>query len=115
MLTLKNDNEVIASYVTAGPRIHLNFYLDKLQEKALYCDTDSVVYIQPRNETGLVETASEIKPCEHTCELVGAGLENYAYKTLNPVTGEQVSVCKVWGIALNYNASQLVKFEKLKK
>jgi len=26
-------------------------YLDTLQDKALYCDTDSVVYVQPKDET----------------------------------------------------------------
>jgi hypothetical protein len=42
--TLKHGNDVIASYVTAGARMHLYGYLDKLQETALYCDTDSVIY-----------------------------------------------------------------------
>jgi len=30
-------------------------YQDKLQERAIYCDADSVVYVQPRDETALVE------------------------------------------------------------
>jgi len=37
---LRNTNEVIGPYVTAGSRIHLYRYLDKLREKAIYCDTD---------------------------------------------------------------------------
>ena len=52
--TLGHANEVIAGYVTTGARMHLYSYLDKLQDKNRYCDADSFVYIQPRNEPGLV-------------------------------------------------------------
>jgi len=45
--SLRHTNEVIGAYVTAGARIHLYGFLDKLQEKAIYCDTDSVIFIQP--------------------------------------------------------------------
>ena len=78
--TFKHTNDIIASYVTAGEGIHLYSYLNKLQEKALYCDTDSVVYIQTRGEPGLVETGnclgamtSELKSGHHICEFVFAG------------------------------------------
>jgi len=46
---LRHTNEVIDAYITAGARIHLYRYLDRLGEKSLYCDTDSVIYIQPRD------------------------------------------------------------------
>jgi len=55
MQTLRHTNDVIGSYVTAGTRLHLYSYLDKLQEMALYTDTDSVVFIQPRDGAALVE------------------------------------------------------------
>ena len=73
--TLKHSNKLIASNVTAGAKMHFYSSLDKLQDKALHCDNDSVVYIQPRNEPGLVETVdclgakiSEFKSCEYICE-----------------------------------------------
>ena len=43
--SLRHTNEVIGAYVTAGARIHLYRHLDRLQEKAIYCDTDSVIFI----------------------------------------------------------------------
>ena len=46
--------------------------------------------------------------------MVCAGPKNYAYKTHNSATGESKTVCKVRGITLNYNASQLVNFAKMK-
>jgi len=46
--SLRHTNEVIGAYVTAGARIHLYRYLDRLRQNAICCDTDSVIYIQPR-------------------------------------------------------------------
>ena len=97
-------------------------YLDTLQDKALYCDTDSVIYVQPKGEPPLIETGdnlgamtSELKPDEYIAEFVGAGPKNYAYRTRNPATGEGKTVCKIRGITLNYNASQLVNFDTIKE
>ena len=47
---LHHTNEVIGAYVTAGARIHLFEFLNRLEENAIYCDTDSVIFIQPRSE-----------------------------------------------------------------
>jgi len=69
MQTLRHTNDVIGSYVIAGARLHLYSYLDKLQERALNTDTDSVVFIQAREGPALVEIGdclgamtSELKP-----------------------------------------------------
>ena len=40
------------------------------------------------------------------------GPENYAYKSVDSVTGEEKTVCKVRGIT-NYSTSQLVNFESI--
>jgi len=53
---LRHTNEVIGAYMTAGASLQLYSYLDRLQERAIYCDTDSVLYGQPRNGPALVET-----------------------------------------------------------
>ena len=48
--SLRHTNEVIGAYVTPGARIYLYGFLDKLQEKAICCDTHSVnSYSQGRN------------------------------------------------------------------
>jgi len=81
--SLRHTNEVIGAYVTAGARLHLYTYLDRLQERAIYCDTDSVVYVQPREGPALVETgdnlgakSSELKPTEYMEEFVSGGPKN---------------------------------------
>jgi hypothetical protein len=53
---LHHTNEVIDAYATAGARIHLYSYLDRLKQMALYCDTESVIYIQLDDQPALIET-----------------------------------------------------------
>ena len=42
--SLRHTNKVIGAYVTAGARIHLYRHLDRLQEKAIYCDRFCYIY-----------------------------------------------------------------------
>jgi hypothetical protein len=58
--SLRHTNEVIGAYVTAGARIHLYGFLDKLQGKTIYTDTGSLIFIQPRNELDLIETGDNL-------------------------------------------------------
>ena len=118
--SLRHTNEVIGAYVTAGARIHLYRYLGRLQERAIYCDTDSVIYVQPKDEPALIQTGdrlgdmtSELRPAESISEFVSGGPKNYAYKIVT-VGGGVKTVCKVSGIRLNYNASKLVNFESIR-
>jgi len=82
--------------------------------------TDSVIYIQPRDEPELIETGdnlgdmtSELKPQQFITEFVSAGPKNYAYKIMDNKNVSK-TVCKVRGITLNYNASQLVNFDVIR-
>jgi hypothetical protein len=113
---------VIGSYVTAGGRIHLYFYLDTLRERALYTDNDSVIYTQPRDGTELVKTGdclgamtSELEPGEYISEFVFAGPKNYAYRSWHTVPGAETTVCKVRGFTLNYIAPQLLNSQSIKQ
>ena len=101
--------------------MNLYTYLDNLQRRAFYADTDSVLFIQPRDGAALVNTGdrlgdmtSELKPCEYISEFCSGGPKNYAYRTHNTETGAGAIVCKVRGTSLNYSASQLVNFEVMK-
>jgi hypothetical protein len=83
--SLCHTNEFIGTYVTAVARIHLYGYLDKLQERALYCDTDYILYVQPNKGLGLVETGDclggvtfQLQPDQYIEEFVSGGPTNYA-------------------------------------
>jgi len=48
--TGNNFNVAVAAYVTTQARLKLYGYLSKLGKSVLYCDTDSVVYVQKVDE-----------------------------------------------------------------
>jgi hypothetical protein len=119
---LLRTNEFIGAFMTADARIHLYSYVDRLQDKAIYGDTDRVIYVQPVDNSPLVETGnkfsamtSDLETDEIICEVVCAGPKNYAYSSVNTMTAECKTVCKVRRIILNYSAFQLVSFSKMKE
>jgi len=67
---LRHTNEVIGAYVTAGARIHLYRYLDRLYENAIYCDTDSVIFIKPSTEQWPISTGDKLGYMQ--CELTAS-------------------------------------------
>jgi len=80
--------------------------------------TDSVIFIQPKDEPPLFETGdnfgdmtSELKPYEIISEFVRAVPKNYAYTICDSRNAVNQTVCQVRRITLNYNASQLVNFD----
>ncbi|XP_048514299.1 uncharacterized protein LOC125501746 [Athalia rosae] len=48
-ISLPNTNVVLAAYTTAQARLKLYSYLEKLQRRVLYFDTDSVIYVESEN------------------------------------------------------------------
>jgi len=57
---LRHTNEVIGAYVAAAARLYLYSNLDRLGKRALYCDTDSFLLVQPIDEPALVETGDNL-------------------------------------------------------
>ena len=118
---LRHTNEVIGTYVTAASRMHLYRYLNRLGTNAIYCDTNSVIYIQPKGAPQLIETGdkledmtSELRPSESISVFTCGGPKNYAYRMVDTVTGASRNVCKVRGITLNYSALKLVNFDGIR-
>ena len=60
---LHKTNEFIVAYVNAGARIHLYSFLNRLQENAIYCDTDTVIFIQPWGNRGLSQQGTSWGIC----------------------------------------------------
>ena len=110
-----NTNVVIAAYVTTHARLELYGYLEKLGTRALYCDTDSVIYNHvdgmynpPLSE--FVGGMTDELDGSHIKEYVSNGPKNYAYRTAD---GKQV--VKIKGFTLNYVASRQLTFDVMKK
>jgi hypothetical protein len=121
MPMLRHTNHVIGAYVTTGARLKLYSYLDALREMAVYCDTDSVIYIQPCGRPPAVDCGDrlgdmtdELSPRVYIEEFVSGGPKNYAYRSVDAETAEGRTVCKVRGITLNYAAALLVNFDAMR-
>ncbi|XP_031342123.1 uncharacterized protein LOC116170010 [Photinus pyralis] len=120
---LKTTNVVLAAYTTANARLVLYEYLEKLGERVLYFDTDSVIFTQKSEEWSppcgsfLGDMTDEIEcygPGSQIVEFVSGGPKNYAYKVFSSSANTYSVVCKVKGISLNYKNSRVVNFETIK-
>lgn len=118
-----NVNVVLASYTTAQARIYLYKYLDELQERCLYYDTDSVIYTCKDDEKplsigdylgDLTDELSEFGIDSYITEAVFTSEKSYAFIVKSPQNNETNIVCKVKGIHLNYDNSKHVNFESMK-
>ena len=112
----ENDkvNIVIAAFTTAYARLKLYDLLDLLQERVLYYDTDSVVYIhqpgKPDPPLGdyLGELTDELKG-DYITTFISGGPKNYGYITN---TGE--GILKIRGITLTYDASKTINVDVMR-
>ena len=108
-------NVVIAAFTTAYARLKLYDVMDMLQERVLYCDTDSVIFVgkpgDPEPPLGpyLGELTDELKG-EHITTFVSGGPKNYAYHTNTGKVG-----MKKRGMTLNYIAMETVNFDVIRE
>ncbi|CAH0546857.1 unnamed protein product [Brassicogethes aeneus] len=120
---LKTVNVAIAAYTTTMARLELYSYLEKLDRRVLYFDTDSVIFTHKSGEwlpeVGdylgmLTDELSEYGPGSKITEFVSGGPKNYAYKVYCADKNEYKTICKVKGITLNHKNTQSVNFDELK-
>ncbi len=101
-------NVVVAAFTTAYARLKLYDLLDLLQERVLYYDTDSVIYVsepdKPDPPLGnfLGDLTDELDG-DHITTFVSGGPKNYAYHT-----AEGKSETKVRGTTLNHTTIQKI-------
>ncbi|XP_073497547.1 uncharacterized protein [Phyllobates terribilis] len=112
----KNTNIFIACFTTAYARLELFKLLDALQERCLYHDTDSVIFVSKEGDympplgDYLGDLTSEIPNDTYITEFVSAGPKTYGYKLSNGET-----TIKVKGITLNCTAKKDINFDSLKE
>ena len=98
-------NIVIAAFTTAYARLKLYDLLDLLQERVLYYDTDSVVYVhepgKPDPPLGdyLGDLTDELNG-GYITTFISGGPKNYGY-----VTNTDEAILKIRGISLTYDAT----------
>ena len=110
-----NTNVIIASYLSSHARLELYRCFEMLEDRALYCDTDSIIYIHvdgmynsPLCEFvgGMTNELGE----NYSTEYLPKGLKNYAYCTC-----DGIQVIKVKYFTSNVVASQHFTFDVMKE
>ena len=107
-------NVIVAAFTTAYARLKLYDLLDLLQERVLYYDTDSVIYVskpdKPDPPLGnyLGDLTDELNG-DHITKSVSGGPKNYAYRT----AGGKFET-KVLGITLNHTTAQKINPEVIR-
>ena len=107
-------NIVVAAFTTAYARLKLYDLLDLLQERVLYYDTDSVVFVhepgKPEPPLGdyLGDLTDELDG-DYITTFVSGGPKNYAY-----VTNNDKRVTKIRGITLDYATTKKLNPEVMR-
>ncbi|KAF4514037.1 UNVERIFIED_CONTAM: hypothetical protein B566_EDAN018733 [Ephemera danica] len=123
-IDVPNTNVVIAAFTTAWGRMELYRHLEQLGDRAIYWDTDSVIF--KWSETGYNPEKGNFLG-DMTCELEGIGGEgsyitefcsggpkNYTVK-IKCSDGTSKTVCKCRGLTINAANENIVHFDTLKQ
>ena len=116
---------VVAAYTTALARLKLFSFLEQLDERVLYYDTDSIIYVsrdgsneyEPPTGPFLGDLTDELAgygPGTHITSFISGGPKFYGYKLKKP-NGEESCVCKIKGIRLNYASSEKINFDSIRQ
>ena len=109
------SNVIIGAYVTTYGRLELYKYLSRLGKRALYCDTDSVIFKkQPGCYTpevsSLVGGMTDELDNDYITEFIANGPKNYAYKTSS---GHEC--IKVKGFRFSDKVANQITFKTMKE
>lgn len=119
---LNTVSVAIAAYTTCGARLELYKYLERLQERIIYMDTDSVIFTLKDGEycppvgCFLGEMTDELEAYgkgSYIEEFVSGGPKNYCFRVITPNKPPSY-VVKVKGFTLNSENSKKINFESMK-
>ena len=113
-----NTNVIIAAFTTAWARLKLYSVLEQLGSRALYLDTDSVVYHHKEGEyeppvgsyLGCLTDEIDPKDGNYIKTFVSGGPKSYGYQLDTGKTN-----LKIRGITLNHDAVKIINFDTLKE
>jgi len=118
----KNTNVIIACFTTTWARLTLYEYIEKLQDRTLYFDTDSIIYTispadtyTPKIGSFLGEMTNEVPDGCWITELIATGPKSYAYTVFDPTTEKTTEYMKIRGFTLNWECSQQLQMDEMRR
>ena len=111
-------NVVLSAYITSLARVELYKTLHQVGERAIYYDTDSIIYIsrpgepEPEISDRLGGWKNELSPGNHIVEIAVGGCKNYSYRTLLPENGSTTKTV-IKGFTLHWLNAQVLNHESL--
>ncbi|XP_055388005.1 uncharacterized protein LOC129616406 [Condylostylus longicornis] len=121
---LKNQCLIVGAFTTAHARCLLYNEITKIGKNLLYCDTDSMIFVQHTDNEYDLKTGTLIGDLTNEftsygknvygTEFVSTGPKSYSYRYYNPDTDKYGEVVKCKGITSNKNGTSL-NFEHMKQ
>uniref|UniRef100_A0A1I8BUV6 DNA-directed DNA polymerase n=1 Tax=Meloidogyne hapla TaxID=6305 RepID=A0A1I8BUV6_MELHA len=114
----------VAVFVTSYARLHLYQYMEEVQQvngKLLYCDADSIIYVEKRGGGRVVEgeALGQMKrehPTRRILEFVAGGPKNYGFRHVDGLTGnDERAELKIRSFPLSYATHQMLNFQSMKE
>ncbi|KAL2104364.1 hypothetical protein ACEWY4_001232 [Coilia grayii] len=109
-----NINIFVGAFTTVRARLKLYDIMDRLGDRLLYSDTDSLIYVtkngdwEPELGPYLGDLTDELDSGDYITEFCSSGPKTYGYRTANG------GVCmKAKGVTLNTVNSKLIRLETL--
>ncbi|KAL0147866.1 hypothetical protein M9458_056825 [Cirrhinus mrigala] len=110
----RDVNVFLGAFTTAHARLELYDVMERLGDRLLYCDTDSLIYTakdgeyEPPLGPYLSDLTDEVGPGDHITLFLSAGPKSYGY-----VTAKGKVCMKVKGITLNAVNSEVITLDSL--
>ena len=104
-----------AAFVTTHARLKLYSELDKIGDRVLYFDTDSIIYVDQQGKYSpllgnyLGELTDELDEGDYITQFVSAGPKNYAY-----TTSKGKAMCTVKGFTQTFSTKEKINFDSIK-
>lgn len=122
---LPHESLMVGAFTTAHARIKLYHQMSQLGSDLLYCDTDSIIYIERPGQSytplignfigDLTDEVSDYGPNSYITSFVSTGAKTYSFQVYNPDNGEISEIAKCKGISANVENRENLSFENLKK
>jgi len=120
-----NTSTVLASFTTGYARLELYRYLEQLDRRVLYFDTDSVIFTwrpgqwKPPLGSFLGDMTCELSkpygPGSYIVEFTAGGPKNYGYIVKSTNDGQEHTSLKVRGFSLNYGVAKDINYGALRR